>query len=55
MDKNDRQYDLDRLTKQLQKYGNLSVMSIKDKIITDVFSFFDQQRDDITMIVAKKK
>jgi len=48
-------YGMERLSEMLLANADLSSREIRDKILNDVESFMHYQRDDITMMVIKKK
>ena len=54
--KENEQYDMGRLVKKLEEYGDkANVKDIEDEIIKDVFNFLNEQKDDITIVIARKK
>lgn len=54
MDADNNQYDMDRLIKKLKEIGHEPVLNIEEAIITDVFDFLEEQKDDITFVIARK-
>ena len=52
---NNELYDMDRLCEKFRELGERPVKEIEDEIISDVFSFMHEQKDDITFVVARKK
>lgn len=53
--KSNEQYDMDRLCKKLEEVGDKPIKQIEEDIISDVFAFLNEQKDDITFVIAKKK
>jgi serine phosphatase RsbU (regulator of sigma subunit) len=54
-DTKNQQYDMPRLMEILGRLGKEPVKVIEETIIEDVFSFLDEQKDDITFVIARKK
>lgn len=55
MDTENNQYDLERLMSKLEEFASLPVEDIGNKIKDDVFEFLNEQMDDITFIIMRKK
>ena len=53
--KNNEQYDMDRLIKKLEETGDKPIKQIEEEIVSDVFKFLHEQNDDITFVIARKK
>ncbi len=47
-------YGQEQLEQVLNKYAHLPVVKMRDKIISDVMAFQEEQNDDITLVVIKK-
>ena len=47
-------FSQDRLEQALNRYADLPVRKLRDKIIEEVTSFQEKQADDITLVVVKK-
>ena len=47
-------YSQVRLEQALNKYADLPVGKLRDKIIEEVKSFQEEQQDDMTLVVIKK-
>ena len=43
-----------RLEQALNRYADLPVKKLRDKIIEEVMSFQEKQADDITLVVVKR-
>jgi sigma-B regulation protein RsbU (phosphoserine phosphatase) len=43
-----------RLEQMLNRYADLPVRKLRDKIINEVMSFQEEQLDDMTLVVIKK-
>jgi serine phosphatase RsbU (regulator of sigma subunit) len=55
MNEQNEQYDMHRLLKILTDNGDKDINKLKDIIIEDVFKFLHQQKDDITLVLARKR
>ncbi|MBQ3923518.1 MAG: SpoIIE family protein phosphatase [Spirochaetales bacterium] len=53
-DANNKLYDMDRLIEKLEEFGSMPVKDIEEHIISDVYTFMDEQKDDITFVIARK-
>jgi serine phosphatase RsbU (regulator of sigma subunit) len=51
----DEQYDLGRLIDILEKNGTEELPILEDIVLKDVYQFLNEQDDDITFLVARKK
>jgi sigma-B regulation protein RsbU (phosphoserine phosphatase) len=51
---NNEQFDMPRLISKLEEYGEMNVNDIGEHIISDVYSFMKEQKDDITFVIARK-
>ncbi len=54
-DKNGEMYGLERLEQAVNQYADLPAGKLVDRIIAGVSFFQDEQSDDITLLVAKKR
>jgi serine phosphatase RsbU (regulator of sigma subunit) len=52
---NNEQYDLKRLIDIIEKNGVEPIEKLSDIILEDVYHFLDEQDDDITFLIARKK
>ena len=53
-DANNKLYDMDRLIEKLEEFGAMPVKDIEEHIISDVYTFMNEQKDDITFVIARK-
>lgn len=53
--KQNKQYDMVRLTSRLQKWASLPIDEIKENLIDDVFNYMYKQDDDVTIILLRRK
>lgn len=49
------QYDVPRLISKLEEFGEDNLENIEEKIMDDVLEYLNEQKDDITFILLRKK